>query len=209
MRAPGHADDWNPREAAVQDDQVAGYDRMRRQCPVAHSEYLQWSLFRHADVVRVLHDPATFGNAVSAHLSIPNGMDPPAHTPWRALIEPYFAPERLAAFEPRARTIAREQVQSLPAGELEWMDAFAHDTAVRLLCAYMDWGDELHQPLRDWARRSQAATLAGDRSALAAVAFEFDGHIRGQLDAAAQRARIGRRPHQPAAARDGAGQTPG
>ncbi len=182
MRAPVHADDWDPRDPAVQDDQVAAYDHQRRRCPVAHSEYLQWSLFRHADVVQVLHDPEAFGNAVSAHVSIPNGMDPPEHTPWRALIDPYFAPEHLAAFEPLARTIAREQVQSLPGGELEWMDAFAHDTAVRLLCAYMDWGAELHQPLRDWMRRSQAATLAGNRGALVAVAFEFDGHIRGQLD---------------------------
>lgn len=182
MRAPGHADRWDPRDAAVQDDQLAGYDRMRQRCPLAHSEYLQWSLFRHADVVQVLHDPGTFGSAVSAHVSIPNGMDPPEHTPWRELVDAYFGPERLAAFEPKARTIAREQVRSLPTGELEWMDGFAHDTAVRLLCAYMDWGEALHQPLRDWMRRSQAATLAGDRGALVAVAFEFDGHIRGQLD---------------------------
>lgn len=182
MRAPDHAEDWDPRDSSVQDDQLAGYDRMRRRCPVAHSDYLQWSLFRHADVVQVLHDPDTFGNAVSAHVSIPNGMDPPEHTPWRALVEPYFAPERLSVFEPVARAIAREQVRALPAGELEWMDAFAHDTAVRLLCAYMDWDAGLHQPLRDWMRRSQAATRAGDRSALAAVAFEFDGHIRGQME---------------------------
>lgn len=182
MRAPGHADGWDPRDADVQDDQLAAYDRMRQRCPVAHSDYLQWSVFRHADVMQVLQDPGTFGNAVSAHVSIPNGMDPPEHTPWRALVESYFVPERLAAFEPRARRIAREQAQALPAGELDWMDGFAHETAVRLLCAYMEWGDELHQPLRDWMRRSQAATMGGDRSALVAVAFEFDGHIRGQLD---------------------------
>ncbi len=182
MRAPGDADLWDPRDPSVQDDPLAGYDRMRRQCPVAHSDYLQWSVFRHADVLKVLHDPETFGNAVSAHVSIPNGMDPPEHTPWRTLVEPYFAPEQVAAFEPIARAIAREQVQALGAGELEWMDAFAHDTAVRLLCAYMGWGTELRQPLRDWVRRSQAATLASDRSALLAVAFEFDGHIRRQLD---------------------------
>jgi cytochrome P450 len=61
------------------------------------------------------------------------------------------------------------------------MDGFAQDGAVRLLCAFMGWPASLHAPLREWSRRNQAATLAGDRAALAAIAFEFDGHIRAQL----------------------------
>lgn len=173
--------EWDPRAPSVLRDQLQAYDAMRRHCPVAHSDYLHWSLFRHEDVLRVLHDPETFGNAVSSHVSVPNGMDPPEHTAWRALIEPYFAPARLADFEPVARGIARELVDALPEGEVEWMDTFAQEGAVRLLCAFMGWPATLHAPLREWARRKQAATLAGDRDALAAIAFEFDGHIRAQL----------------------------
>lgn len=174
--------EWDPRDPQVLRDQVAAYDAMRRRCPVAHSDYLQWSVFRHADVLRILHDPATFGNAVSSHASVPNGMDPPEHTAWRALIEPYFAPSQLAVFEPAAASIARELAGALPpTGEVEWMEAFAHECAVRLLCAYMGWPADLHAPLREWARRNQAATLAGDREAMGRIAFEFDGHIRAQL----------------------------
>ncbi len=33
---------------------------MRKGCPVAHSNYLWWSLFRHEDVMRVLEDHETF-----------------------------------------------------------------------------------------------------------------------------------------------------
>jgi cytochrome P450 len=180
---PAHAD-WDPRSPTVLRDQLAAYDAMRRRCPVAHSEFMHWSVFRHADVLQALHDPESFGNAVSSHASIPNGMDPPGHAPWRALIEPYFTPQRLVAFEPAARAIAHELVQALPAsGEIEWMEGFAQPCAVRLLCAFMGWGSELHEPLASWARRNQAATLAGDRDAAAAIAFEFDGHIRAQLDA--------------------------
>jgi cytochrome P450 len=182
VNLPDHRPDWDPRAPAVLRDQIQAYDHMRQRCPVAHSEYLHWSLFRHADVLRVLHDPETFGNAVSTHVSVPNGMDPPEHTAWRALIEPYFAPAQLAAFEPVARGIAHELVAALPeSGEVEWMDGFAQDGAVRLLCAFMGWPASLHAPLREWSRRNQAATLAGDRAALAAIAFEFDGHIRAQL----------------------------
>lgn len=37
---------------------------------------------------------------MSAHLSIPSGMGPPEHGPYRAIVERYFTPARMAAFEP-------------------------------------------------------------------------------------------------------------
>jgi cytochrome P450 len=74
-------------------------------------------------------------------------------------------------------------VERLPApSEVEWMDAFARDCALQLLCAFMEWPAALHGPLREWARKNHAATLAQDRAALADIAFEFDGHIRAQLE---------------------------
>lgn len=172
---------WDPRSPEVQDDQVRAYDALRRRCPVAHSDYLHTSLLRHADVVRVLHDPATFGSQVSSHLNVPNGMDPPQHTAWRRLIEPYFDAQALAAFEPGCRRIVLELADGLPhRAELEWMD-FARDCTMRMLCAFMGWPDTLHEPLRDWVRKNHAATLAQDRAAMADIAFEFDAHIRTQL----------------------------
>lgn len=175
------ANDWDPRSPAVLDNQIAAYDAMRRRCPVAHSDHLHWSLFRHADVMAALDDPQTFGNAVSAHQAVPNGMDPPAHTAWRSLIEPYFGAEPLAAAEPAFRSATHALVAGLPAGVVEWMDRFAREWAVQMLCVFMGWTADLHEPLRAWARKNQAATLAGDREAMAAIAFEFDGHIRAQL----------------------------
>lgn len=175
--------DWDPRSQAVLDNQIAAYDRMRGRCPVAHSDYLHWSVFRHADVLRVLEDHGTFSNVVSRHPSVPNGMDPPDHTAYRALIEPYFAPERVQAFEPACREIAMDLVCRLPAhGEVELMGGFARDFALRIQCAFMGWPEDLHVPLRYWTRRNQEATLAGDRAATAAVALEFEGFVRHLLD---------------------------
>ena len=82
--------DWDPRAEKVLRDPSAAYDEMRERCPVAYSDYLQWSLFRHEDITRVLNDHHTFSNVVSRHLSVPNGMDPPEHTAYRRLIESYF-----------------------------------------------------------------------------------------------------------------------
>ncbi|WP_313499840.1 hypothetical protein [Stutzerimonas nitrititolerans] len=84
--------DWDPRSADVLADQIAAYDALRARCPVAYSDYLQWSLLRHADVMQVLLDHETFSSAVSSYPSVPNGMDPPEHGLFRQLIEPYFAP---------------------------------------------------------------------------------------------------------------------
>lgn len=175
--------DWDPRSPAVLDDQIAAYDEMRRCCPVAHSDYLHWSIFRHADVIRVLEDHDTFSNVVSRHFSVPNGMDPPRHTAYRALIEPYFSPERVRAFEPVCREIAVNLVDKLPqSGEIELMDGLARDFALQTQCAFMGWPAALHEPLRQWTRRNHDATLSGDRIATAAVALEFEGHVRSLLD---------------------------
>jgi cytochrome P450 len=46
--------------------------------------------------MRALLDHETFSNAVSQHLTVPNGMDPPEHTEYRKLIEPYFSEQRMA-----------------------------------------------------------------------------------------------------------------
>ena len=38
--------DWDLRSEEVQKDQVAAYDAMRRRCPVAHDEFMGYSVFK-------------------------------------------------------------------------------------------------------------------------------------------------------------------
>lgn len=174
--------DWDPRADSVLDDQIAAYDEIRQRCPVAFSDYLQWSLFRHVDVMRVLNDHDTFSNAASRHLSVPNAMDPPEHTHFRQLIEPYFGADAMREFAPQCRAIAEAVVGRLPSnGEVEAMAEMGQDFALEIQCAFMGWPARLHEPLRAWVKRQQAATLAGDREALGVLALEFDGVIREQL----------------------------
>lgn len=175
--------DWDPRSPEVQRDQIRAYDRMRETCPVAYSDYLGWSLFRHDDVLRTLEDHETFSNVVSRHPSVPNGMDPPQHTLYRGMIEPYFATERIEAFEPVFRRIARELVEHLGRNpSCDVIRDFAEPYAVRIQCGFLGWPQSLHTPLLQWVYKNRAATLARNAEAMAAVALEFDGHIRSQLD---------------------------
>lgn len=174
--------DWEPTSQPVLDNQISAFDDMRQRCPVAHSDYLNWSLFRHSDVIRVLNDHETFGNAVSAHLSIPNGMDPPEHTAYRQIIDRYFTPERMLTFEPLCRQIAVELVQELPAGdEIELMETFARAFSLRMQSAFLGWPRDLHEPLHRWIDRNHRATLARDQAEMEAVAVEFDHYIKDLL----------------------------
>lgn len=182
--------DWDIRDQAVQADQRAAYDRMREQCPVARDAEGHWTLFRHADIRRVLLDHASFSNSASRYISVPNGMDPPEHTPFRRLIEPYFNPQRVAWFKPLCRGIADSLTASLQGQQqVELMADFALPFALRAQCAFMGWPQDLQQPLLDWLQQSQAASRTQDRPALAHLAQVFTELVAEQL---AQRRQAGK-----------------
>jgi cytochrome P450 len=138
--------DWDPRDPSVLSDQQRAYDEMRSRCPVANSDFLGWSLFAHRDVVEAVRDTGTFSSATKRR-AIPNGMDPPEHTDYRLVLEPFFTSERMAAFEPRSRQIAAALLEPILArGKAEIISEFAGPFPHQALCAFMGW------PIADWNR---------------------------------------------------------
>ncbi len=176
------AADWDPRGNAALEDQLSVYDEMRGRCPVAHSDYLGWSVFSHSDVVEVVTDHETFSNEVSAHLSVPNGMDPPEHTKFREIVDRYYTADLMERFEPDCRRITRTLVGAL-SGRVQFMDEVARPFALQMQSAFLGWPQELHEPLAEWTVKNHRATLRRDREAMAEIALEFDGYIRQMLDA--------------------------
>ena len=136
--------DWDPRAESVINDPIPANDAMRQRCPVAHSEYQHWSVFRHEDVLRVLHDHRTFSSAVSRYPSVPNGMDPPEHTRYRRVIDPYFSAQRMQDFAPECRAIAVNLLRDLSQDEgasegVIELTTFAQDFVLRMACAFLGW----------------------------------------------------------------------
>ncbi|HSN31426.1 MAG TPA: cytochrome P450 [Ideonella sp.] len=184
MNDPQRRQDWDPTSEAVQRDQRAAYDELRERCPVAHSDLLGWSLFRHADVLRALEDPVTFSSVVSAHRAVPNGMDPPEHTEYRRIVEPYFSAERVQAFEPRCRAIAAGLARSLSGRDaVEFVAGFADPFAVQVQCAFLGWPDAMRMPLQRWTLRNYAVRRGADRAASARIAAEFEQLVLDMLSA--------------------------
>ena len=175
--------DWDPQEPMVLEDQARAYDEMRVRCPVAHSDALGWSLFRHGDVTAATADPMTYTSATK-RLAIPNGMDPPAHTVYRDALEPFFRPDRLALFEPRSRQIARDLLDHAsrrPTVEAigDFVDPFAH----QVLCAFMGWPVQDWNRISGWTHGNMEATFRHDRAAGARLAREFADYLTKGLDA--------------------------
>ena len=170
-------------QASVASEPITAYDQLRQRCPVMHDQQLHWALLKHADVLAVVKDHQTFSSVVSRHVSVPNGMDQPEHTVYRALIEPYFNEQRMAAFEPVCRQIATDLVRQAPKNiDFEFIADFARVYAVQVQCAFLGWPQSLYEPLNQWVRKNHQATLAQDRPAMSAIALEFDGFIRELLD---------------------------
>jgi cytochrome P450 len=176
--------DWDPHSDTVTTDQLAAYDEMRNRCPVAFSERHQWSLFRHDEIMRVLHDHDTFSNVVSQHLSVPNGMDPPQHTAYRKLIESFFSFDAMTAFEPVCRSLASTLVKSLPRNRsVEVVSTFAQTFALQVQCAFLGWPFSMQELLRQWSRKNHEAILKQERDKLSDIAAEFSTYIRELLQA--------------------------
>ena len=170
-------------QASISSEPIAAYDKIRRACPVRHDSHLHWTLFKHADVLAVVNDHDTFSSVVSKHVSVPNGMDPPEHTVYRQLIDPYFNEERMAAFEQSCQKIADTLVQNAPKNtEFDLIEQFARVYAVQVQCAFLGWPESLQEPLTQWVRKNHRATLAQDRPAMTGIALEFDGFIRELLN---------------------------
>jgi len=110
--------DTNPAELLFSqetaDDPHPTYDRMRRECPVARSDFGGMpgvTVSRFEDVWWALRNPDLFtsesGIGVSEQPMIPLELDPPLHTAYRRVLNPRFVPREIERLEPEVRATVR------------------------------------------------------------------------------------------------------
>jgi len=175
-------EDWDPKSALVLAHQRTAYDEMRERCPVAHSKFMGWSLFRHEDIASVVADPQTYSNK-SRFLAIPNGMDPPIHARYYEALAANFAPPQMAKLEPRSREIASKLLAPmLSGGEADFVADFAMPFALKTLCALLGWPEQQWECLAGWTHDSQQAAFSRDQATSEALAHLFSKHVKANLD---------------------------
>ncbi len=135
--------DWvrtlHPSSPDLRADPYPYYAQLRAECPVAHSEVGAgfWVLSKYDDIQYVLQhhelftssrgvtvDPATF---TSLGPDIPTHIDPPEHTRYRKLMNPWFRPALVETMEPGMRESAIELIKPV-VGQRSW--DFLNDFAV-------------------------------------------------------------------------------
>lgn len=110
-------------DAAALADPIGHLDDLRERHRVCYSPAFEgfWVLTRYEDMRAALQRPDLFSSelvgipAASGYGGItllPISLDPPAHTAYRALINPAFAPRRMRELEPLVRATAAKLIES-------------------------------------------------------------------------------------------------
>jgi cytochrome P450 len=142
-----------------------------------------WVVLGHEEAIRVAEDPTVFSSAASSHLQIPNGLDGAEHTAFRRLIDPFFAPERMARFEPRLREVTQDLLASLEVREdVEVIGEIGNPFAVAAQTAWLGWPTRFAPRLLAWMEENHDASRSGDRDRTAKVAADFDALIGEIID---------------------------
>ena len=172
------------------------YAHLRYQCPVAHSSAFggYWMLSRYEDVAAAALDPETFASGVpfventttSGLEAIPISLNPPLHTSYRRLLNPFFRASRISAIEPEVRALARDQLAPFlehRGGDL--VSAVSYPFPARVLCRFLGLPDDQWPALKSLSESSD--TSRGRREAATEhnrrlVAF-IDGVLRERREA--------------------------
>jgi cytochrome P450 len=84
----------------------------------------------------------------------PLECDPPEHTVYRRMLNPYFSRERMAALEEPLRRFAGEMIDELLVeGSTDFASAFSHPFPTRALCLLLALPDDDWQLINEWSRR--------------------------------------------------------
>jgi cytochrome P450 len=139
-------------------DPHALYKRLREEAPVArHDDPPFWVLSKHADVVAVSSDPATFCSRrgillmeIGVEYASPPTMmhtDPPDHTRYRGLVQPAFKPSLTKALEPLVRSRVQELLDAIdPGAPTDFVEAVSVPFPLQVIC------ELLGLPSDDWRR---------------------------------------------------------
>lgn len=158
MNRMKHPSDFDPLQPETFDSAHAYYAQLRQKCPVAHTDAYGgfWALTRHDDVVRALQESDVFVTSVQNVVPRvaftgrrpPLHLDPPEHTPYRAILNPLLTAERVSLLEPEIRCYTRDYLAAyLSKGGGDLCEEFAGLLPVRVFGHWMKLPADLEKQL--------------------------------------------------------------
>jgi len=176
--------DFDPDLPETFDSAHEQFARLRRECPVAHTDRLGsfWALTRYDDVKRAASDPATFVTSVQNVVPKvaftgrrpPLHLDPPEHTPYRRTLNPLLSLDRAERFADYARQAARNLLAPLVAnGGGDVCGDYASYLPVKVFGEWMNVPDHWVGPLHDSGRAFILAVNMNDPEAMKATSLKL------------------------------------
>jgi cytochrome P450 len=168
--------DFDPLAPEDFDSPHEEYTRLRRECPVAHSDAWGgfWALLRHADVARAASDSATY---ITSKQNVvpkvaftgrrpPLHLDPPDHTPYRRALSPLMSPQRIERLAPVIRSICRELLAAMAQkGGGDVCEEFSSRMPIQVFNAWMNLAPGQAGELAEVGRRYNIAVQSNDEAA--------------------------------------------
>ena len=163
------------------------YDLLREHLPVARTKHAVmvpgatdggWILTRYDQVADVLRNPADYSSQTSSYPVrpwIPQAVDPPEHTAYRRVLNPWFTIDAMAPLEPHLEQYAGKLLDAmLEKQEFDFVADFADPCPTVIFCELAGFPLEDHTRIMDWKNELMHAA---------------DGHPRGR-ELALARARV-------------------
>lgn len=185
--------DWDPLEESAAADPGAAHASLRAKHPIAFSERWGgfWALTKYEDIVAVTQDPESY-SSFKANIPTATGpddpargpleLDPPFHGPYRTLLNPYFAPRRIRAFEDEIRAIAGELLDAVIGTDTtDVVPDLTFPMPVRVLCAFLGLPPEDGMQLKVWANEVITYAREGNREGHRAANAAMYNYIRGVI----------------------------
>ena len=164
------------------------WDLLREELPVARTDSAPmaqgvtggWVVTRYDDVADVLRRPEEFSSQIGLYpvrAWIPQAIDPPAHTGYRRLLNPWFTAEAMQRLEPHLEQYAGELAdQMLAQDEFDFVADFADPFPTVIFCELAGFPRADYPQIMDWKNTLMHAN---------------DGHSRGHALALAKGRALG------------------
>ncbi len=151
-----------------------------RQAPMAQGATTGWVVTRYDDVADVLRRPEEFSSQIGIYPVrpwIPQAIDPPAHTGYRRILNPWFTADEMARLEPHLEQYAGELVEKMLAkDEFDFVADFADPFPTVIFCELIGFPLADYTQIMDWKNVLMHAN---------------DGHSRGRALALAKGRALG------------------
>lgn len=165
--------DFDPLQPETFDSAHEDYARLRKECPVAHSEAWGgfWALMKHADVAEAAGDWRTY---ITSKQNVvpkvaftgrrpPLHLDPPEHTPYRRALSPLFTERRIAQLEPVVRQICRDLLGKMRAkGGGDIVEDFSAHMPIATFAHWMNLSEDAVAELTAVGQRYNIAVQSND-----------------------------------------------